>query len=78
MPRLCALQNRISEEIHETYVGKVFRCLVDGVDKDHLTARTEGGRLVRFPGCESLIGTYQNLKITGSNTWSLMGEMQNA
>ena len=76
--RLCALQNRISEEIHEGYVGKTFRCLVDGVDKDHLTARTEGGRLVRFPGCESLIGTYQNLKITGSNTWSLMGEMQNA
>ena len=76
--RLCAQQNRISEEIHEGYVGKTFRCLVDGVDRDCLTARTEGGRLVRFPGCESLIGTYQNLKITGSNTWSLMGEMQNA
>ena len=73
--RLCALQNRISEEIHETYVGKTFRCLVDGVDKDHLTARTEGGRLVRFMGCESLIGTYQNLKITGSTTWSLTGEI---
>ena len=73
--RLCNLQNRISEEIHETYVGKTFRCLVDGVDKDHLTARTEGGRLVRFMGCESLIGTYQNLKITGSTTWSLTGEI---
>ena len=73
--RLCNLQNRISEEIHETYVGKTFRCLVDGVDKDQLTARTEGGRLVRFPGCESLIGTYQNLKITGSTTWSLSGEI---
>ena len=74
--RLCALQNRISEEIHETYVGKTFRCLVDGVDKDHLTARTEGGRLVRFMGCESLIGTYQNIKITGSTTWSLTGALE--
>ena len=73
--RLCELQNRISEEIHEGYVGKVFRCLVDGVDKDLLTARTEGGRLVRFAGCESLIGTYQNIKITGSTTWSLSGEL---
>ena len=73
--RLCDLQNKISEQIHEGYVGKTFRCLVDGTDKDMLTARTEGGRLVRFVGCESLIGTYQNLKITGSTTWSLTGEL---
>ena len=76
--RLCALQNKISEEIHEGYVGKTFRCLVDGRDKELLTARTEGGRLVRFPGCDALIGSYQNIKITGSTTWSLTGEMQNA
>ena len=57
-------------------MGKVFRCLVDGVDKDLLTARTEGGRLVRFQGCEALIGTYQNIQITGSNTWSLTGQIE--
>ena len=73
--RLCALQNRISEEIHEGYVGKTFRCLVDGKDKDLLTARTEGGRLVRFSGGEDLIGTYQNIQIVGSTTWSLTGEL---
>ena len=73
--RLCALQNSISEEIHAEYVGKTFRCLVDGVDKDQLTARTEGGRLVRFAGDESLIGTYQNITITGSTTWSLCGTL---
>ena len=73
--RLCAVQNAISEEIHRNYVGKTMLCLVDGRDKDMLTARTEGGRLVRFTGCEYLIGTYQNLKITGSNTWSLTGEL---
>ena len=31
-------------------------------------------RLVRFEGSEALIGTYQNLTITGSTTWSLTGE----
>ena len=73
--RLCAVQNQISEEIHASYVNKTYRCLVDGKDKDLLTARTEGGRLVRFAGCEELIGTYQTITITGSNTWSLTGEL---
>ena len=72
--RLCALQNQISQEIHAGYVGKTLRCLVDGQDKDMLTARTEGGRLVRFPGKPELIGTFQYLTITGSTTWSLTGE----
>ena len=70
---LCALQNEISEEIHKTYVGNTFRCLVDGRDKDMLTARTEGGRLVRFPGEDCLIGNFINLTITASGTWSLTG-----
>ena len=48
--KLCAVQNEISVQIHESYVGKTLRCLVDGKDKDQLTARTEGGRLVRFTG----------------------------
>ena len=76
--KLCAVQNAISEEIHEGYVGKTMRCLVDGKDGDMLTARTEGGRLVRFEGCDSLIGTYQNLTVTGSTTWSLTGILANA
>ena len=73
--KLCAVQNGISIEIHNNYVGKELRCLVDGKDGDLLTARTEGGRLVRFPGDDSLIGTYQHLTITGATTWSLTGEL---
>ena len=72
--KLCARQNAISEDIHKSYVGKALRCLVDGKDKGNLTARTEGGRLVRFQGSETLIGSYQNLRITGATTWSLTGE----
>ena len=73
--RLCAVQNAISEETHRAYIGKKMRCLVDGTDKDLLTARTEGGRLVRFAGSEDLIGSYQNITITGATTWSLTGQL---
>ncbi len=73
--RLCALQTQISEKMHKNYVGRTYRCLVDGVDGDRLTARTEGGRLVRFDGPESLIGTFTQITIVGSTTWSLIGEL---
>ena len=73
--QLCALQNSISESIHTGYIGKTMRCLVDGKDKDLLTARTEGGRLVRFKGNESLIGTFTDIIITGATTWSLTGTL---
>ena len=72
--RLCDVQNRISLEIHQGYVGKTVRVLCDGRDKDMLTARTEGGRLVRFPGCDDMIGTYQDITITAATTWSLSGK----
>ena len=71
--KLCDLQNTISEEIHKEYVGKTLRCLVDGQDKDMLTARTEGGRLVRFPGSPDWVGQFRFLTITGATTWSLTG-----
>ena len=73
--RLCQVQNTISEQIHSSYIGKVFTCLADGRDKELLTARTEGGRLVRFAGDDSLIGSFVSLRITGSTTWSLTGEL---
>ena len=74
--KLCAVQNAISEDIHKSYVGKTFRCLIDGKDKEFLTARTEGGRLVRLIGDDSLIGTFAQIEITGSTTWSLTGTLQ--
>ena len=73
--KLCAVQNAISEEIHRDYIGKVMVCLVDGKDKEFLTARTEGGRLVRFMGEDALIGTFVPIRITGATTWSLTGAL---
>ena len=73
--RLCAVQNSISEEIHNDYVGKTMRCLIDGTDKDMLTARTEGGRLVRLQGDAALVGSFAHVTITGATTWSLTGTL---
>jgi len=73
--RLCTVQNSISEELHKAYIGKTMRCLIDGTDNEFLTARTEGGRLVRLSGDKSLIGTFADITITGATTWSLTGTL---
>ena len=75
---LLKLQNAISEEKHLAYVGKTMRVLVDGAAGDAqypLTARTNGGRLVHLSGNEDKIGSFATVKITGSNTWALFGEL---
>ena len=72
--RLLQLQNRISEEKHRAYIGKTVRVLIDGKDGDFLTARTDGGRLVRLRGADSLIGQFRDVTITDATTWSLIGE----
>ncbi len=73
--RLVDTQNQISAEIHQAYVGKTLRVLVDGREDDRLTARTEGGRLVRFAGSDDLIGRFCYVEITGHTTWSLVGQL---
>ncbi len=80
--RLVDTQNAISAKKHAAYVGQSLRCLIDGVCEEEgfsLTARTPGNRLVRVKeGGEELIGTFQTIAITGSNTWSLWGELAQA
>ena len=73
--QLCNVQNTISEALHNAYIGKTMRCLIDGTDKEYLTARTEGGRLVRLMGDPALIGTFAYITITGATTWSLTGTL---
>lgn len=73
--RLLEAQNRISLEKHQAYIGKTCRVLLDGTDKDLLTGRTDGGRLVRLPGDPALIGQFCDVRITDCTTWSLTGEL---
>lgn len=75
--RLIKVQNVISEEKHRAYVGKTERVLIDGKDREDgvLTGRTIGGRLVRIPADESLIGQFADVEITDCNTWALRGKL---
>jgi tRNA-2-methylthio-N6-dimethylallyladenosine synthase len=75
--RLLELQNGISEARHKSYIGSIQRVLLDGHDRSEglLTGRTLGGRLVRAAGSDALIGSFVNVRITGSNTWALTGEI---
>ena len=76
--RLLELANTISAEKHKAYEGRTLRVLIDGTSDSHgynLSARTDGGRLVHLQGDPSLIGRFTEVKITGSNTWALYGEL---
>ena len=76
--KLLEVQDRISKEINDSYVGKTEKVLVEGRSKTNpetLAGRTEGGKIVNFVADESVIGTFVDLKITESRTWSLVGEM---
>ena len=76
--RLLELANTISAEKHKAYEGRTLRVLIDGTSDSqgyNLSARTDGGRLVHLQGDPSLIGRFAEVKITGSNTWALYGEL---
>ena len=76
--KLLEVQNRISAEIHQGYVGKTLRVLVDGESGDErwpLQSRTEGGRLVHLVGDKSAVGQFVQARILDSNTWALFGEI---
>lgn len=75
--RLLDIQNAISEEKHRAYIGKTERVLIDGTDRQEgvLTGRTIGGRLVRVPAADSLIGQFADVEITDCNTWALRGKL---
>lgn len=74
---LLKTQEVISAKLCAEMVGKVYKVLVDGkTDKDGiLTARTSGNIIVEFPGDESLIGQFADVKITKARNWILNGEL---
>lgn len=77
--------NRLVECINETaakknsaYVGTVQKVLIDGRSKNDIftySGRTEGFKLVNLKASDELIGKIVDVKITDSNTFSLVGEM---
>ena len=75
--QLLKVQEEIAAARCASMVGKTVRVLVEGkTDKDGvLTSRTSGNIIVDFPGDESLVGNFANVKITNARNWILNGEL---
>ena len=76
--KLLEVQNEISKQKNDEYVGRIERILVDGVSKNNentLSGRTDSSKVVNFEGSNDLVGKYVNVKITQAHTWSLNGEL---
>lgn len=76
--RMLEVQNEISKRKNDAYLNTVQTVLIEGTSKNNettLTGRTEGGKVVNFPGDKSLTGEFVKVKITQAQTWSLFGEM---
>lgn len=75
---LIEVQNRISRQKNEEWVGRTVEVLVEGTsqkDPGQLSGRTRQNKLVVFDGDESLIGSLVNVRITEAQTWSLSGTL---
>ncbi|MBS4207523.1 tRNA (N6-isopentenyl adenosine(37)-C2)-methylthiotransferase MiaB [Bacillus sp. FJAT-50079] len=78
LQRLNTLVNDMSREAMSKYEGKVVEVLVEGESKnnpDVLSGYTRENKLVNFVGPKHVIGQLVQVKITGSKTWTLDGEM---
>ena len=75
---LLEVQEEIAAKRCASMVGRTVRVLVEGkTDKDGiLTGRTSGNIIVDFPGDESLVGDFANVKITKARNWILNGELE--
>ena len=76
--RLVEAVNEISEKKNKEYLNRTEKVLVEGfskTDSEMLTGRTDGFKLVNFPGDESLIGTTVDVLIDDAKTFSLKGKI---
>ena len=74
LQRLVALQNSISLEHNQEYLGQNVQVLVEGLSKnnpDFYTGRTSSNKIVIFKGQPEQIGQLVDLTITGAKTWHL-------
>lgn len=76
--RLVEVINQSSAEKNRAYKGRIETVLVDGPSKTGSTiysGRTESFKLVNFRARPEMVGKLVSVKITDSNTFSLVGEV---
>ena len=76
---LIKLQNKITKELSNEYVGNVYRVLAEDVApklEGMVCGRTESGRLVNFAGSKEDVGSFFNVRIDQSKSASLFGKKE--
>ena len=76
--RLADLQNRISLEINESFVGKELEVLVEGPSPKNpalLQGFSREFKMVHFPGDPSLVGRLLRIQATEPRLWGLLGRL---
>ena len=75
--RMLAVQNKISFEKNQSYIGKTVKVLCEGyskTDSNKMCGRTDSGKIVNFGTEKDLTGTFVDVQITEAKTWNLQGE----
>ena len=78
MNRLLEVQKKITVEDSKCLVGENVRVLVEGrskTDDTMFSGRTETNKIIHFYCEDSLIGTFQNLRISASEGYVIYGEL---
>ena len=75
---LTDLQEKISASQMALHEGKNYKCYVYGKGKlndNYVAARNDGNLIIEFEGDESLIGTFQRIKVIEPLTFVMRGEL---
>jgi tRNA-2-methylthio-N6-dimethylallyladenosine synthase len=78
LKRLMAVQNEISREINDGYLGRAVEVMAEGPSKNDAAVwqgRTRTDKLVLFPHGAEAPGDFVSVKITQPQTWVLKGKL---
>jgi tRNA-2-methylthio-N6-dimethylallyladenosine synthase len=78
LARLIELQNRITCEINDAYLGRTLEVLVEGASSKNpemLQGYSREFKMVHFPGSSNRTGRLAQVRVTGSRLWGLTGEL---
>ncbi len=78
LQRLIDLQNSITLKKYRSKIGTIQELYVEKFSKKskyEMAGKTKDFKITVFPGDESMIGTFVNVKITDAVGWTLKGEL---
>ena len=78
LDRIIELQNKITCEINETYIGRTLEVLVEGPSSRNpktLQGYSREYKMVCFPGSPERVGRLAKVKINESRQWGFSGEL---